>query len=102
MCSRIRFTLGATIRRRRRLVRSMSNCHAGLSVASNIWSGSTPLYLWPSSGLRPTLHSGLRVPIPHENDRFGQMNLSDVDMAARDRAVLDSGRTGAGRARGGA
>ena len=26
---------------------------------------------------------------PHENDRFGQMKLSDVDMAARDRAVLD-------------
>jgi len=25
----------------------------------------------------------------HENDRFGQMKLSDVDMAARDRAVLD-------------
>jgi len=26
---------------------------------------------------------------PHENDRFGQMKLSDADMAARDRAVLD-------------
>ena len=26
---------------------------------------------------------------PHENDRFGQMRLSDADMAARDRAVLD-------------
>ena len=26
---------------------------------------------------------------PHENDRFGQMNLNDADMAARDRLVLD-------------
>ena len=26
---------------------------------------------------------------PHENDRFGQMKLSDADMASRDRAVLD-------------
>ena len=26
---------------------------------------------------------------PHENDRFGQMRLSDADMTARDRAVLD-------------
>jgi len=26
---------------------------------------------------------------PHENDRFGQMKLSDADMAVRDRAVLD-------------
>jgi acetoin utilization deacetylase AcuC-like enzyme len=26
---------------------------------------------------------------PHENDRFGQMKLSDSDMAARDRHVLD-------------
>jgi acetoin utilization deacetylase AcuC-like enzyme len=26
---------------------------------------------------------------PHENDRFGQMKLSDTDMATRDRAVLD-------------
>jgi acetoin utilization deacetylase AcuC-like enzyme len=26
---------------------------------------------------------------PHENDRFGQMKLSDADLAARDRAVLD-------------
>jgi acetoin utilization deacetylase AcuC-like enzyme len=26
---------------------------------------------------------------PHENDRFGQMKLSDRDMAARDRAVLE-------------
>jgi acetoin utilization deacetylase AcuC-like enzyme len=26
---------------------------------------------------------------PHENDRFGQMKLSDSDVAARDRAVLD-------------
>jgi len=26
---------------------------------------------------------------PHENDRFGQMKLSDADMNARDRAVLD-------------
>lgn len=26
---------------------------------------------------------------PHENDRFGQMRLSDADMAARDRHVLD-------------
>ena len=26
---------------------------------------------------------------PHENDRFGQMKLSDADMAARDSAVLD-------------
>ena len=26
---------------------------------------------------------------PHENDRFGQMKLSDADMAVRDKAVLD-------------
>jgi acetoin utilization deacetylase AcuC-like enzyme len=26
---------------------------------------------------------------PHENDRFGQMKLSDTDMAVRDKAVLD-------------
>ena len=26
---------------------------------------------------------------PHENDRFGQMRLSDADLAARDRLVLD-------------
>ena len=26
---------------------------------------------------------------PHENDRFGQMKLSDADMAVRDHAVLD-------------
>ena len=26
---------------------------------------------------------------PHENDRFGQMKLSDTEMAVRDRAVLD-------------
>ena len=26
---------------------------------------------------------------PHENDRFGQMKLSDADIASRDRAVLD-------------
>jgi acetoin utilization deacetylase AcuC-like enzyme len=26
---------------------------------------------------------------PHENDRFGQMKLTDADLAARDRAVLD-------------
>jgi acetoin utilization deacetylase AcuC-like enzyme len=26
---------------------------------------------------------------PHENDRFGQMKLSDTDIAARDHAVLD-------------
>lgn len=26
---------------------------------------------------------------PHQNDRFGQMKLSDADMVARDRAVLD-------------
>ena len=26
---------------------------------------------------------------PHENDRFGQMKLSDADMAMRDRAVLE-------------
>jgi acetoin utilization deacetylase AcuC-like enzyme len=26
---------------------------------------------------------------PHENDRFGQMRLSDADLGARDRLVLD-------------
>jgi acetoin utilization deacetylase AcuC-like enzyme len=26
---------------------------------------------------------------PHENDRFGQMKLTDAEMAVRDRTVLD-------------